>query len=657
MRRIVSILLLQILWLQAFGQSSLKDSLDQLKNEIRQATYYDSTTVFMKGIRAIRMARELKDVSQESTIYQYYGNFCYFSGNVEQANQYYNKSIKLAEQAHNKQLVNSTRIRKTFIEMDTDIVAAETHFHDLLNEANKGHFTENQIEIYNGLGILHENKLMFDRSLYFYQQGLRLAEKHHKNYMICFLLNNIGLLKCENKRMEEARQDLERGFLLTKKLNEPRLALNLLNNLGLVYQQLNEPSEAIKHYQLTVVEARKIGFPNLIVAAYINLSSNYLVANQVKDARNALDSARVFLHIVTDPGYQSAGYIIQTKIELEENKFTQATQTMKILGNLLKRFPSPNDELELLRLKTDLAEKRGDYKKAFQIQQEVLALADSITTISNQNELSKLQTIYGKERMESELDEIKNKNKLLLTENELKTANFRLFGSLIAFLAIVIAAFIYIQYIRKTRAVRVHFSKSLLHQIDEERSRISKDLHDDIGQSLSVIKSKINLLNKGMISSLDGMEGEVGEIIEQTRKLSHELHPSGIEKIGLMNSINNLLNKIQNGTGIITSMDWELEDQTFSLLEQAQIYRIFQECVNNTIKHAHASALKISGIREKDEFILTYVDNGTGIKEPEHKKGIGMMTIKERVDVLKGKMEIRNKQPGGLMINIYIPAP
>lgn len=637
------------------GQSSQIPKLKELQKEIRQASYYDSATVFEKGSKGIRLAQKLKRKQDESLIYQYYGNFSYFSGKVIQANKYYDKSIELAKAAHSKELINSTLIRKTFIEMDTNIVAANEHFFQLLDEAKKGGYVKNQIEIYNGLGILHEEKMMQDRALYYYQIGLRIAEKHQEKYMTAFLLNNIGLLKFNNKQLQEAKRDLERGLNLTKGMNEPRLALNLLNNLGLVYGDLKNYKQAINHYKLTVIEAKKIGFPNGIFAAYLNLSANYLQTHQLKEAKEILDTTKTYFNQLTDPNYRGAWYIQVAKTSLELKDFNQTEKDIKILESFLKLHPDLIQSYEMLVIKSDFAKARGDYKNAYHLHEQVLNFSDSITQLSNQQELSKLQTIYGKERMENELDEIKNKNKLLKTESKLKTANLQLSSLIFVLILVTISAFFYIQYIRKTKAVREEFSKNLLVEVDEERSRISKDLHDDIGQALSIIKSKINLHQKGKLEHLEGVEQEIGSVIDQTRKISHELHPSGIEKIGLAKMLNNMLEKVENATGLFTSIDWDFSDEILSKNQQTQLYRMLQECTNNTIKHANASALKIQGIVKKEHIEIQYMDNGIGLTNQQLKKGLGFQTLLERTLLLSGKIEIKTNQPQGIVLHFHIP--
>jgi signal transduction histidine kinase len=296
-------------------------------------------------------------------------------------------------------------------------------------------------------------------------------------------------------------------------------------------------------------------------------------------------------------------------------------------------------------------EKQGNYKLAFFHADRFHQIKDSISEIANKDNLAQLQVIYGKEKIESELENEKNKNSLLSKENELKQTRIR--GIIFIAISIIIIGFglFYIRHVRITRKNQQMFTQKLIENIDNERSRISRDLHDDIGQSLSVIKSKINLFNTGKIDGLDGMEKEVGEVIDHTRSISHFLHPSFVAKLGLERSMVSLLEKTESNTGIVTSISIKNEIESLDLNTKTQLYRIVQECISNTIKHSKATALKVSLKNIDGEFILKYRDNGIGFKnDKSNSEGIGMLTIRERALNVGGKISLPTSDKGFVLI-------
>lgn len=635
----------------SFGQKKLLNELDSLKKTIRQSTYYDSTAVFKNGQRAIEIAQKLKNLSEEATIYQYYGNFHFFSYNIKKSKYYYEKSIETAKKADNKKLINSTKIRLTFIQLDTDLLGAEREFQELLKEALDNNFIENSVEIYNGLGNLYDARQMKDEAMNYYLKGLKIAEKEDKKYLHAMMLNNIGLLKFNNGQIEEAEKDFKIALKNIEGLNEDRLGLNLNNNLGLVNKELKDYKQSIKYYHNTVVNAQKLGFPLGRGVAFLNLSDSYYNNKEYAKAQTYLDSAAQILKTFEQWDYYGMSYLIQANIYTDLNKLDLAKIQIDSLFVLHEKYPNTTNIMNGHDVLSTIYEKQGNYKLAYFHANRFHEINDSISEIANKDNLAKLQVIYGKEKMESELENEKNKNSLLSKENELKQTRIR--GIIFVAICIIIIGFglFYIRHVRITRKNQQLFTQKLIENIDNERSRISRDLHDDIGQSLSVIKSKINLFNTGKIEKLDGMEKEVGEVIDHTRSISHFLHPSFVAKLGLERSMVSLLEKTESNTGIVTSISIKNDIESLDLNSKTQLYRIVQECISNTIKHSKATALKVSLKNIEGEFILKYRDNGIGFKNDKSiTEGIGMLTIRERALNIGGKISLPTSDKGFVLI-------
>jgi signal transduction histidine kinase len=111
------------------------------------------------------------------------------------------------------------------------------------------------------------------------------------------------------------------------------------------------------------------------------------------------------------------------------------------------------------------------------------------------------------------------------------------------------------------------------------------------------------------------------------------------------------MEKVQESTGIVCSLELFKEIESLPIDTKTQIYRIIQECVNNTIKHAQASALKILVYKQDENFMLEYKDNGIGMRDvPNADSGIGILTIKERGNKLNGKVSFISNANGFRLI-------
>lgn len=640
----------------SFGQNNLRKELDSLKKNIRQSSYYASTSVFINGQKAIKLAKKLNDPNEEATIYQYYGNFYFFSSELAKAKTNYAKSIEIAKKNNNHKLINSTKIRLAFMLAENDLLAAEKEFQLLLKEALKSNYIENTIEIYNGLGNIYDSKEMNDEALNFYIKGLKLAERTKKKYLNGMMLNNIGLLKFKKHQIKEAEKDFNDGLKIINGLGEDRLSLNLNNNLGLVTKEMKQYKKSIKYYQNTVINAKKLGFPIGRGVAFLNLSDSYLKNSEFDLAEKYADSALNILKRFNEWEYIGLSYLIKGAIYNEKNQLEPAKKyidSVFILSknhSIVSNIMNAHDELKRI------FEKEKKFKMAFYHSKRYHEINDSISKMDNNDKFSQLQVLYGKEKVEIELENEKSKNTILSKENELKKTRMNAAVLIFIFIIAIGIGLIYIRNVRLVRKQQQKFTQKLIESIDNERSRISKDLHDDIGQSLSAIKSKLNLLNTGKINDVTGLDIEVGEVIDHTRNISHSLHPSMIQKLGLERSLVSLTEKTQTNSHIVCSLDIRCSLDDLSLESQTQIYRIMQECINNTLKHSDAAALKISIKEQLNELIIKYQDNGKGIEESQkHNQGIGMMTIQERALSLNGKISIMSAKNKGFKLFLTIP--
>jgi signal transduction histidine kinase len=638
------------------GQKTLHHKLDDLKKSIRQSTYYDSAAVFEKGGQAIQLARALNDLSEEATIYQYYGNFFFFSYNFNAAKKYYNKSIITAQKAGDKKLINLTKIRLAFLLSETDVLAAEKQFKVLLNESIRNRYTENSTEIYNGLGNIYDVRQIKDESLKFYLKGLKLAEETNQKYHQAMILNNIGLIKFNNRQIKDAEKDFVRALHIIKGMNENRLSLNLNNNLGLVNKEQKEYKESVKYFHQTLLNAKKIGFPQGIGVAYLNLADSYLNDKKTSLALIYADSSLSIFKSSQQWSFIGVAYGMKSMIYRQLGDLNHAEQNIEHIFELDKAHPYI-ENLAAGHLEMSLiAEEKGDFKTAYFHKQRYHTIQDSLSELANKDMLAQMQIIYGKEKVENELKDEKNKNNLLLKQSELDRTKIQSVIFISFLISLLTIGGIYFRQSITNRKQQKKFTQDLIVNIDDERSRISKDLHDDLGQSLSMIKSRMNLFNSGKTTNLDGLEDEIGSVIEHTRRISHFLHPSFITKLGLERSLSSLVENTQNSSGLVCSLEIEADLSSISVDNQTHIYRIMQECINNTMKHAHATALKISILDNGSNLDLIYQDNGKGIgKQETNTDGIGLLTIKERADKMQAKMSVQSTPKKGYKIIFQFP--
>ena len=216
---------------------------------------------------------------------------------------------------------------------------------------------------------------------------------------------------------------------------------------------------------------------------------------------------------------------------------------------------------------------------------------------------------------------------------------------------------------------RLRFLTSqLLSAQERERKRISMELHDELGQSLAVLKLQIRAIERGLGDDQQDLKAGCVElllyldgVIDDVRRLSRDLSPAILEDLGLQSALKYLINGVSKHYTVSHAFEVEDLDHLFPAEAQIIIYRIFQECLTNISKHAGATEVSIA-VKENDGLIsLVFEDNGAGFDPAQVSarrasgRGLGLAALDERARMLGGTLEIRSRPGAGTRVTCVIP--
>jgi signal transduction histidine kinase len=218
----------------------------------------------------------------------------------------------------------------------------------------------------------------------------------------------------------------------------------------------------------------------------------------------------------------------------------------------------------------------------------------------------------------------------------------------------IISIWIFYVLIRRDIANQHKITAAILRAQDLERKRISREIHDELGQSLIALKLKLSkILSKTQKSELQ----DINDIIEKVRDFSWILSPGQLEDIGLVPALNSLferINRINSDIIIKTNNIEEIKD-CFSTESNISIFRIFQEIMTNILKYSNAPSVDISIVKKNDYVFFRVKDNGVGFDPKKLSFGVGLASIKERIASMKGKIRIDSQKGHGTDITFQIP--
>lgn len=238
---------------------------------------------------------------------------------------------------------------------------------------------------------------------------------------------------------------------------------------------------------------------------------------------------------------------------------------------------------------------------------------------------------------------------------------FIAFGIVSAFIGLVIL-FFFINLLKQQRRYRQLQKDKLNSEINAsemERNLIATELHNDIGPYLSSVKMRLDVIESAQSEELDACKAALDKCVQQVRGMAKAMAPLSIFEIPFQDALKKYVQEVNvQGTLKIQLMELDLLPLTSD--QNNQIYRILQEIIQNTIKHAQASNLLIEISREGDKTLLIRTsDNGVGYEiekvRAAKKLGMGLLGIQSRIEYLNGSISSSDETKLGTRYNIRIP--
>lgn len=229
---------------------------------------------------------------------------------------------------------------------------------------------------------------------------------------------------------------------------------------------------------------------------------------------------------------------------------------------------------------------------------------------------------------------------------------------------IVSNAWLHLKLVEK-EAARQILLKSLVEAQEAERRRLARELHDGAGQTLTGLLLRLKIIeNKSpfpqMQKDIQIMEGLVSDTIEQIRTLSHQLRPAALEEFGLPMALEALARDMSRDDGFEGECQCEIKTGEVPDEIESVLYRIAQEGLTNIIRHSHATKFRLLVNRTSQGIVLTIEDNGVGFDPyalgiQDGKKHLGLVSMRERAEILGGTLDVYTAPMMGTTIQIVIP--
>lgn len=490
-----------------------------------------------------------------------------------------------------------------------------------------------------------------------YKRAYEIFENLKDYEYMYYARQGITTMYSMNGFYEKAKEERLKNIDKIKELGLEHHLVTAYYNQALDYNKLGEQDAFLENLRLA-----EAAIDNK-TATPINPTTKMYVYNKLVDhyaSEGDLVTAKQYLELLEENNKESPDDLIN------QIQYNDAMANYNLAaGNLdeaLKHAEARLAHAKVIKLEEDIMnshlmlskvyEARGDYKAGLASRDSYQSVKDSIYNRANANSLAYYQTLYETEKKERQLADQEASIQLLEKDRlaERKRAIF-LIASVVAIFFIVIL-YRTRKNLQKEKVLQEAYSQELLISQEEERKRISKDLHDSLGQKLLLIKNRIR--EEGDTETKDLVDNTIDEV----RSISRNLHPFQLQELGITRAIENTISQIDENTHLFISAEIDNIDSCFDKKQEVNLYRIVQEALSNVVKHAKAEAGKVILKKDTDLVHLTIKDNGEGFdfqEQYQNTSSLGLKTLLERTRLMRGQMKVHSKPESGTTLEFQFP--
>ncbi len=604
---------------------------------------------------------------------------------------------------------DSTRLRiynkVSFYYIFNDPPKAKKLLRESILDAKNKNIPFSEAELVNTYGIYYDVSGKADSAKYYFEKALELSQKKDYKNITVMIINNLGMFHWNKGNYQQALDYFFQALEMNNSIVTTNGNASYYNNIGLIYQEMGQYDRALEYHKKALQDRRKYNDLKEIPTSLANIGVVLGAKGQYEGAEKSFNEAIEAAKDANELGkyYDALSglsdiYIIQKKPEkaiplLQEllegrnkynidrrsnleaiahvieayNDFGNLPEALKYvnMGNLfLEEFPDiRNAAVDFYQNASETYFRANNPQKGGEYLQKAIAAKEQIFSTENAESIANLETKFKVAEQEKALAE--TRANLAETQLEVEQKNTLLYGSLI--LALVLGLLGYLFYnqqklknrqLQKESELKTALAKiETQNELQEQRLRISRDLHDNIGSQLTFIISSIDNLKYGFSEISDKLGNKLSGISNFTTQTIYELRDTiwamnkeSITFEDLQARISNFIEHAKNASES-TEFSFQInkdvdETHVFTSVEGMNIYRIIQEAVNNALKYAHADEIDVNISKKENHYQIEIIDNGKGFDTETVELGNGLSNMKKRAREIGGMLQIKSSQKG-----------
>ncbi|SKA37801.1 Histidine kinase-, DNA gyrase B-, and HSP90-like ATPase [Chitinophaga eiseniae] len=509
--------------------------------------------------------------------------------------------------------------------------------------------------------------------------------------------NNIAFAYANDGYSEKAMELIIGSLPLILALKDTFMYAATVHNVAAGLTNTNEYTKAYPYSQEDLRYMQLKGRPEEIAESFLSGALLMLYMDSLDRGERYLDTAAMHLKALGANVLWGRYYSYQSRYHTAKGRLESAAIACHKAFEELKQFDRRTNQYDAYTAQKELQEARGDYRAAraaaaknyeMALEDEassfVLSSLEAMASYSRKtgdlrqayddlekyvhfkDSIDKKQTAFKLKEMEAKLQAARKEQQIASLQGRARLQRYLLWGvSILLWLTVLF--FLYVIRQRKIRmgqkirvieqARQMEITDALLKGEERERTRLARDLHDGLGGTLAGLKLHLGR----MAQSSETQQGalrlaaeQLGTSVHELRRIARNMMPESLLKLGLEPALKDLCENMLSPQLHVVFNAYNIR-QDIPPRIQTMIYRIVQELLHNAARHSGAGKVLLQCSQEAAMFFITVEDNGKGFNTGHHHKGIGLSSVRSRVELLRGNMQIDSGENGTIInIELYV---
>ena len=553
-----------------------------------------------------------------------------------------------------------------------DYAGALVHYREALTYCNTDSTRKEMASLYNNMGVAYGYQGQSEKSMAHYEKALQYAETFGTGVPMELLYSNISI---PLERLGESRKSLyylKKGEPLAQKNHSYMTLANIYLNQGTSYFSLKNWAKSRHYFKAALRTATEHNFPDIRFSACLNLGLVALNTNQPEAALAEFRKTDTIKGNVNAYN-QNKKNIFLARAYLKLNNFSLAEHYLLLALPVSRKLNTLKETIEIHGMLSDLYAATGRYKDAFEQISIEKTLNDSLNERQALDAVTRMEIKYRSALKDKEIA----RKQLTIDQQQSDILNRNIWiGGITGCLLLLFGFFFFQgrnyrrkqklkneQFLNLKRQQEIKVMKAIMSGEEQERIRMSREIHDGIMVQFSVLKMNLSALmghEKTLVAKekLRPLLEQLDEATDNLRRTAHNLMPDMLLEEGLPEALFYFCNNLGKSTALEIVFHVLGNIPRFNVQFELSVYRIVQELVQNVIKHAEAAQLIVQLSYENKLLSITVEDNGKGMVQnnPMMTGGLGLKSIHARVAGLNGRIETESVTGTGTSVHLEFDA-